>query len=181
MNGRLVAVVVLAAGLTALAGCGTSTPGTGTPVGSSGTGTSSASPSGSGSALSAIQPCGVLDSSQISQNDLTDQEASSGSGARSCTWSNDNFDDGNGYALKVDIRDGQGLPDINTDGYTVTDDAVGQHQGKQAERTGGPGCFVSIGVSPTSRVDVIAETASDASQACTLANKFAKLIEPKLP
>jgi hypothetical protein len=131
--------------------------------------------------LSSIQPCGVLDSSQISQNGLTDQEASSGSGARSCTWSNDNFDDGNGYALKVDIRDSQGLTDFSTAGYSVTDDPIGGHQGKQAQRTGGPGCIIAIGVSPTSRVDVTAETASDANQACMVANQYAKLIEPKLP
>lgn len=178
MNGRVVAVVVLAFGLAGLAGCSTSTPGTGTPAGSSSAGPSTTT---NGAALSSIQACNVLNSSQISQNGLTDQEATTGSGARSCQWSNDNFDNGNGYALKVDIRDSQGLAAINTSGYTVTDDPVGGHQGKQAQQTGGSGCIVSIGVSPTSRVDVLANTATDANQACTLANQFAKLIEPNLP
>lgn len=180
MNGRLVAMVVLAVGLTGLVGCSTSTPGTGTPVGSSSSaGSSSSNPNSS--ALAAIQPCSVLTSSEISRNGLSDQEASTGSGARSCTWSNNSFDNGAGYALEVDIRDSQGLKDINTDGYAITDDSVGGHRGKQAQQTSGAGCFVSIGVSPTSRVDVSAETSADVNQACTLANQYAKLIEPKLP
>jgi hypothetical protein len=182
VNGRFVAVVVFAVGLVGLAGCSNSTPGTGISVGSSTPAPSSPNQPGSGgSALSAVQPCGVLDSSQISQNGLTNQESTSGSGARSCKWSNDNFDNGNGYALKVDLRDAQGVATFNTAGYALTDDPIGHHQAKQAEQTSGSGCIVTIGVSSTSRVDVIVDTATDPNQACTIANQYAKLIEPKLP
>lgn len=179
VNGRLVGVAALVVSLAGLAACGAAAPSSGTPAGSPPGGSPRAS--ASTPALAAVQPCGVLGRAQIKQNDLTGQEASTGSGARSCTWSNDSFDSGMGYAVEVDIRDSQGLKDINTAGYTVTNDPVGRHPGRQAQQTSGDGCFVAIGVSPTSRVDVSSETAASVRQACMLANQFAKLIEPKLP
>lgn len=184
MNGRLAILPFALVGLLALAACTSTTPGTGAttlpPSSQQPATSSSAAPSGS--ALASIQPCDLLTSGEISKNGLTGQEESNDSGARSCTWDNDAFDNGLGYTVGDDIRDTQGLADINTDGYSVSDDPVGSHQGKLAQQTNGDGCFVAIGVGTSARVDVVVSTASaDVQQSCALANRYAKLIEPKLP
>lgn len=184
MNGRLAILPFALVGLLGLAACTSKTPGTGTttPPPSSQPPAATSSAASSGSALASIQPCDLLTSGEISKNDLSGQEESNDSGARSCTWDNDTFDDGLGYTVGDDVRDTQGLADINADGYTVSDDPVGHHQGKLAQQTNGDGCFVAIGVGTSARVDVVVSTSSaNVQQSCDLANQFAKLIEPKLP
>lgn len=100
-------------------------------------------------------------------------------GARNCNWSNA----ATGYALEVSVRNDQGLGDINTDGLSLTDDQVGRHHGRLAQGpANGDGCLVAIGVTATSRVDVTVSTSdSSVAHACSLANRFARVVEPKLP
>jgi hypothetical protein len=131
--------------------------------------------------LASIQPCDLLSATDISQNQLTKSDSGTGSGARTCGWQNTTADNGFGYSVSVSIRDSQGLSDINTDGYTMSDDAIGSHQGKQAQSTNGAGCFVAIGVSSSSRVDITATGSNGPAASCQLANQFAKLVEPNLP
>jgi hypothetical protein len=185
VNRRLVVLPVVAVALFGLIACTSTTPGTGTAANpSTGAQSSADTPtnSASSSGLAGIQPCSLLNSTEVSQNALTSKGPRSGSGARSCTWDNAAYDNGLGYALGVDIRDTQGINDINTGGYALSDDPIGHHQGKQIRETNGDLCGVVIGVTATSRVDVSANTGnSDINQACVLANQFAKLIEPKLP
>jgi Protein of unknown function (DUF3558) len=183
VNGRLVVLPVMMAALMGLAACTNNTPGNAV-TSSTETSTSANSPSStaSGSGLAAIQPCDLLTSTELSQNSLTSNGATTGSGARSCSWDDNAYDNGLGYTAEADVRDSQGLNDFNTAGYSLSDDPIGRHQAKQARQTNGDGCIVSIGVTTTSRVDVTANTgAADINQSCALANKYAKLIEPKLP
>ncbi|HEX5118547.1 MAG TPA: DUF3558 family protein [Pseudonocardiaceae bacterium] len=183
MNGRLATVVVLAAGLFGLAACSSSTPGTGTPVQSSQPPSSSGTTTGNGgAALAALQPCDLLDSSVQSQNGVISSGPKSGSGARSCRWTKKVSLNAPGFVIGADIRDSQGISDFTSDGYAMTNESIGHHQAVQAKQTSGDVCVVIIGVTPTSRVDVTANTSdSDIDAACTLANQYAKLIEPKLP
>jgi hypothetical protein len=179
--------VVAAAGIAACSsGTGGSPFPTTTGAAATGGGSSSSSGGGGGGAaaqLAAIQPCDLLSSSQVSQNGLTSEGSSSGSGARSCKWKNTTADSGFGYVVSANIRDQQGISDINTDGVTVTNDPIGKHQARQAKDSdGGDGCMVSIAVTDSSRVDVQANDGnSDLNQASQLANQFATLIEPQLP
>jgi hypothetical protein len=178
VKGRFAALPLIATALV-VAACSTATPGTGSPA------SSSPAPSSStdgGAALAAIQPCDLLDSSVLSQNDLTSKGPSTGSGARSCSWQRKTGLNTAGFVIGVDIRDGQGINDLNKDGLSTSSDPVGHHQAVLAKETDGDVCDVTIGITPTSRVDISANT-SDANidQACTLANQYAKLIEPKLP
>jgi hypothetical protein len=178
VNQRLAVVALIAVAVLGLASCTNSTPGTGAAASTQPTDSSS---TGAGTGLAAFQPCDLLSATDLSQNQLTKTDSGTGSGARSCYWKNTTADNGFGYAVGVDIRDSQGLTDINTDGYTISDDPIGGHQGKQALQTNGGGCFVAIGVSSSSRVDVSATGSGTASESCTLANKLAKLVEPGLP
>jgi hypothetical protein len=183
VRGRLVVLPVVMTALFGLVACSNTTPGAAvTPPAGTATSANTPSSTASGSGLAAMQPCDLLSSTELSQNGLTSNGPSTGSGARSCRWDNNAYDNGLGYTIGADIRDSQGLKDINTVGYTLSDDPIGHHQAKQAQQINGDGCFVSISVTTTSRVDVPASTgAADVNQSCVLANQYAKLIEPKLP
>jgi hypothetical protein len=123
-----------------------------------------------------VQPCDLI---PAGQDGLADPTPSDEGGARNCNWSNAST----GYALEISIRDDQGLAEINTDGLSVTDDQIGHHRGRLAQGpANGDGCLVAVGVSATSRVDVTVSTSdSSVTHACSLANQFAKVVEPKLP
>jgi hypothetical protein len=159
-------------------------PGSGAAAPSTGSTQPSAGPSTATdgrSPLASIQPCDLLSAAELSENQLTKTDSGAQSGSRTCTWHNVTADNGIGYVIGTDVRDSQGLKDINTNGYQVTDDPVGSHQGRLVQQTTGDTCVVVIGVGNSSRVDVVANGAGDVNQACTLANQFAKLVESKLP
>ncbi len=174
-------IAVLATGCTSTTpGTGTGAPATGTPVPST---SDSADPSTlTNSGLASIQPCDLLSSADLTQNDISSGQPSNEGGGRNCNWKNRTADNELGYSLEIDLRDAQGLEDISTDGQAISTDAVGQHQGKLVQDPGDETCFVAIGVSPTSRVDILVATGSSVmSESCNLANHYAQLVEPKLP
>lgn len=192
VNRRLAVLPLFAAAVFGLAACNNSTTGTGTPeptvggatTSSDGGSTPSSTGGGSsgGGSLTSVQPCDLLDSSTLSANQLTSAGSSNSSGARSCNYHRSvDINGNNGAAVGIDVRDSQGLKDINAAGFTVTDDNVGGHQGKQAALNAGGGCFVAIGVGDSARVDVQVSATADTTQACQLANTLAKDVEPKLP
>lgn len=170
-----------------LAGCNNTTGGSGSPDTSSNGGSSqSSSPSSDNNAsggTASLKPCDLLSSSVISQNNLTPNGSGNEAGARTCNYRHAiGADESPGYSIKIAIRDKQGLKDINTDGYTVTSDNLGGHSARQLEQNPGTACFVAIGVTSSSRVDVLAaSTSGDAGTSCQIANQYAKLIEPNLP
>lgn len=182
VKARLVAVTTVAT--LGLAACASHTPGTGTPASNAPTAVSkpSTSTSSGGSALAETDPCSLLTSTQASQNDLKSEGPSNDGGSRACSWSNGVAYDGLGYALELAIRDSQGLADINADGLTLSDESVGQHQAKQAVDQNNGDCLVIIGITQKSRVDIVISSGdSNPTHSCLMANKFAQLIEAKLP
>jgi hypothetical protein len=180
----VVTAVFAMSALLGLAGCDTSIDGNPQPVST----TSSTQPPvnnpvgerDAAAKLAAIDPCTLLTPAQIDQYGLRKKEVGELAGARQCGWSHPSDDHGKGgYAVGPAIRDHQGLRDINTDGYTMTDQPVGRHQGRQAQQDGDAGCLVSIGVTESARVDIAA--AGEPGTACQVANQFATLMEPLLP
>lgn len=93
--------------------------------------------------------------------------------ARSCNYNIDN------HPLDIDLRTNVGLAGVNTAG-PVTDYTVGGHQAKVWISSGGS-CFVVLGVSPSSRVDITYITISTGEDPCALARRVAELVEPRLP
>jgi hypothetical protein len=160
-----------------LAGCADTTTGSGIPASVADTTQPGNSATG-GPGLASIQPCDLLSSSDASQNQLGAPTTDNGSGARGCTWQNTTANNGDGYVVGVDIRDSQGIKDINTDGYSVTTDNIGSHPGRQLQSTISSSCDIVIGVTNSSRVDVVV---AGSNQGCQFANQYAKLIEPNLP
>jgi hypothetical protein len=131
--------------------------------------------------LASIQPCDLLSSDVVSQNQLGTPTPDNSGDARGCKWQNTTANNGDGYVVGVGIRDSQGIKDVNTDGYAVTPDNIGSHPGRQLQSTISNACLIAIGVTNSSRVDVTAIATIDANQLCQLANQFAKLVEPNLP
>jgi hypothetical protein len=178
---RIAVLPLLAAALFGLAACNSTTTGSGSPATSdtsSGGGPTSGS-GGGGGGTSSLQPCDLLSADAVSANQLTRSDSGNSSGARSCGWENTTQNNGAGYSLGVDVRDSQGISDANTGGYTKTTDNVGSHNGVQLESSSGNDCIVAIGVTSSSRVDVVISTSGGG--ACQVANQFAKLVEPHLP
>lgn len=65
---------------------------------------------------------------------------------------------------------------------SVTDITIGRHQAKRAVETSGPGyCSVYFAICDTANVSVTALYLNDTPRACSVADRAAALIEPKLP
>jgi hypothetical protein len=184
---RSVIACLTVAAMFGLAACTQTTIGNGTPANTTAstdpTGDSSASSTSSstGASMKSIQPCSLLSAAVLNEYQLSSSDVTPGSGARPCDWDNVTDNDGIGYSVELDIRDSQGIKDFNTAGYTIAGEKIGRHQGQQATENAGGGCIVTIGVTDSSRVDVVVTAGTDTSRACDLANQFAKLIEPQLP
>lgn len=183
---------MLAAAVFGLVACTSGTPGTANPTSGGGQGTTGGSPtttagsasgSGGGAPTLSLQPCNLPSASLLSQLQVTQSGGPSAeAGARTCTWQRPVDQNGvNGYVVGVDIRDSQGLADVNSNGYTVTQDNIGSHQAKQLKATGAGSCGVAVAVSAKSRVDLVATAGTDADMACQLANQLAQDVAPKLP
>jgi hypothetical protein len=194
VNRRLAVLPLFAAAVFGLAACNNTTTGTGTaaPTGGGGAPTSSdggssasstdGGSSGGSDSLAAVQPCSLVSSSALTQYQLSPSGTGNAGDARSCTYSRPvDINGNNGASVSIDVRDHQGLKDIVQTGYTMSDDKIGNHQGRQGQLNAGGGCFVAIGVDNSTRVDVQVSAGSDATQACQLANNLAKVVEPQLP
>jgi hypothetical protein len=168
------------AALLGVAACTTSMTGSGSPA-TAGSTQSGGGPTSSGPALASIQPCNLLSSDIVNQDQLGTPTPGNEGGARGCSWQNTTANNGDGYAVGVDIRDSQGIKDINSAGYTVTSNNIGSHPGRQLQSTQSGTCIVVIGVTSSSRVDMVINAGTDPVQGCQLANQFAKLVEPSLP
>lgn len=130
---------------------------------------------GSGSvALPLNHPCSLLSSSDLQQsNASTPPSEDKVGGAPDCDIT---IPSGSlGVAIMSDLN----LSQLNATGK-MTDLRIGNHQAKQIQEAVGGGCYVAIGVSSSSRVDVSVETDNDAD-ACPTAMKAAGLVEPHLP
>ncbi|HEY3611546.1 MAG TPA: DUF3558 family protein [Pseudonocardiaceae bacterium] len=183
MNRRSAVLLFVVAALLSLAACTNSTLGSGSPSGGTqpGGGPTSGGTMSSGPALSSIRPCDLLSSDIASQNQLGTPTPINEGGARACTWQNTTANNGIGYSIEVGIRDSQGINDVNTADSTVNPDNIGSHSGRQLQSTQSGLCLIAIGVTNSSRVDVVVSAGTDPVQGCQLANQFAKLVEPNLP
>jgi len=171
---------MIAAALFGLAACNSSTPGTAT--GGDTNSPTTGSGGGGGVSTASLQPCDLLSSAEAGQLQLTPGGPVNEGAARACTWQKAvDINGQNGYGVEIGIRDSQGLDSINTAGYTITNDNVGKHSGKQGALNAGGGCLVAIGVGSSARVDVTISAGTDTNQACQFANQVAALVEPRLP
>jgi hypothetical protein len=111
-------------------------------------------------------------------------EAGTKLGARFCAWQHPVTTDGGGdYGISVNIYDKAGLDQLSTIGFVITNDRIGRHQGRLVRDTVGDACAVSIGITATSRVDVVGipPGGKGTDVNCQLAEGVAPSVEQKLP
>jgi hypothetical protein len=165
-----------------MAGCNSSTPGTAS--GTSKTTQPSTTPSSTTAAdpLANVDPCSLLDPAVISQNQLQQVKSGIGPGTRYCRWDTGAITSGVGYDIDVNVYDHAGLDQLSTAGFTITNYPVGRHQGRMSKDTAGHGCVVSVGVTGTSRVDVVGvDSSGQLDRSCVEATTVAPSVEQKLP
>jgi hypothetical protein len=104
-------------------------------------------------------------------------------GARYCAWEHPVAAGGNEFSINVNIYDTAGLDQLSTIGFSITNYPLGRHQGRLVRDTVGDVCAVSIGVSATSRVDVVGipPGGKGVDVGCQLAELAAPSVEQKLP
>jgi len=169
-----IASAILAALITS--GCTTATAGTPNTTTSSTTPTSDTTKD----PLARVDPCSLLDQAVITANHLQPDTSGIGPGTRYCRW--DTGASGVGYSLAINIYDQAGLDQLSTAGFTVTNYPIGSHQGRTSKDTVGHTCLVSIGVTSTSRVDVVGvDYGGQLDRACVVATTVAPAVEQKLP
>jgi uncharacterized protein DUF3558 len=126
-----------------------------------------------GSGTADLRPCTLLTSAEQARLQIgASREKLTGS-ERLCEYT----ESGN-FALAVGIVDEHGLTTVHSASPTRSL-TIGAHDARQAT-DGNHGCAVILGVTDTSRVDVITAAASE-PQACAIAQQVATLVEPKLP
>lgn len=180
MNSRIVLTSVAAAVLLAVTACTGSTTGDPKPApdtGSSASSTSTSSPTSTKAtgSLADTEPCSLLTKSEAEQvmGSLKEEPKPEKIGSsQTCQFSPDRA------SFSVGIRTNVGLAGVQAPGE-ITDSTIGRHQAKTFVAAGGS-CIVAMGVSSSSRVDVVLN-AGASTDPCPRALKIAELVEPKLP
>ena len=184
---RLLLLPIVAVAALALAGCSQETPGNAEPGGDTGENTGAptipggettesteSSAPGGDSGTADLQPCDMLTGADQAQLQISGGAEDEVGPERLCQWTASGS-----HTVSVGIADELGLDDVQSSG-AKTPMKVGSHDAVQF--TGGvSSCAVALGVTDTSRVDVISAANGDEAKACTIAKQAAALVEPKLP
>ncbi|WP_367135643.1 DUF3558 domain-containing protein [Saccharothrix sp. HUAS TT1] len=173
MNRRttLAAVAVVLSVLTA---CGT-----GEPESAPATGTTTAPQFGpvKGGPLDGADPCALLtkaEAEQVTGAQTAEPAVEQLGAAKVCNFSPEKA------RLGVGIRTSTGLDAVQSNGNPVDEITIGRHRAKQAVGATGS-CGIFIGVTDSSRVDVVLNSGSPDEDPCPAALRVAELVEPRLP
>ena len=127
--------------------------------------------------LERIDPCRLLTPAEVGHFGAATGEVTGLANTRVCQWI---FPDGRAIDVGLDDRNGVEALVVGEGKLTMT--VVGQHDARQVAANAGPGvCVVSLAVTPSSRVDVVAAVVMDTAAACVVANQVAEFVEPRLP
>jgi hypothetical protein len=184
------AVLLFAAGILGLAGCsspqpGTALPSTGVPTSASGGKTTStpAGPSSPAAAgTSSIDPCSLLSASDLTQyGTFSGPDKKNLGGARVCAFQRTLASASDKeLGVSINVRDTQGISTVNDVGGGKETGTVNGRKAIKASAPSQSACLLALAVGDNARVDV-SITADSAQEACTVADKVADVVEPKLP
>ncbi len=166
---RSLALTVFAALTLGAAACSGGVTGTATPTA---TPTSDAPTSAPGNPLASIDPCQLLDQSQLTQLGLNAGKPDNTAKSRGCQWAK-----GGSYTIGVNLDGSQPIGAVGTDGATKV--VLQSHDAVQTTSSG-LGCDVEIAISATSSVDV-GIASGNSPDDCQVAQTYAQMIESKLP
>ncbi|AHH94818.1 hypothetical protein GCM10010174_36280 [Kutzneria viridogrisea] len=127
--------------------------------------------------LTGIDPCGLLTAQESAQFGSSTHERQDYGGAHICQWSFPGS-----HALDLGLDDQRGVKQLIVGEGRPSTITVGRHQARQIAANFGDGnCVVSLAITDSSRVDVVANANVDTAKACDLALRTAKIVEPKVP
>ncbi|WP_253863239.1 DUF3558 domain-containing protein [Prauserella halophila] len=135
---------------------------------------------GAGISLSELDPCSLLSQADVTQfGPVKEPQQKQIGTADTCSWEPDRSEiSGERGTLGVNIRDNAGVQNMNDKGMGVEHTT---ENGRDYGRSPSPnGCTIAIGVTDTSRVDVLVSGA-DPNKACKMANTLVEVVEPKVP
>lgn len=178
------AVVVML--LVLLAGCAESTQGSPTPGGeptnpttaTEDTSTTTEAPPSSAPGIASLQPCEVLDPTDLTALQLSGGEQKKVGSARVCRYQRDGATLNETYTVSIELYDTQGLTELNAPDVQQLPPIGGHDAVKYTDATGS--CGVGLGVTADSRVDTAA-VGGDQQQGCQIAEQLATIVERKLP
>jgi hypothetical protein len=130
-----------------------------------------------GGPLDGVDPCTLLtkgEAEEVTGAQSGDPVVEQHGSARVCNFSPQSA------RLGVGIRTTMGLEQVQSNGNVVQDIMVGRHEAKQAVGATGS-CGIFIGVTESSRVDVVLNSGSPDEDPCPAAVRVAELVEPRLP
>jgi hypothetical protein len=163
-------------------GCSSSESGTAQPVGSSSPAASAPAPSSDAPSTAAIDPCslfGPTDLGQFAAGFDGPQKSSTGD-VRSCNYQKKTSSASDPVlVIGANVRDTAGVKDVNDVGSGTRSGTLDGRKSVEIP-DGAKICTLAIGVTDTSRVDVLV-TDGVAGQACDVAEKVADIVAPKLP
>jgi hypothetical protein len=129
--------------------------------------------------VAGLQPCDVLDDTDLGALGLTGGDEKDVAGARVCRYRHEGASLNETFTVSVELFDSLGLADLNASNIQQLP-KIGTHEAASFIDPSG-GCGVSVGVTDKSRVDNTASGGSDQQQACQLATQLATVVESKLP
>ncbi|MEV8442864.1 DUF3558 domain-containing protein [Actinosynnema sp. NPDC051121] len=130
-----------------------------------------------GGPLDGLDPCTLLtkaEAERVTGEQTAEPAVEQLGSARVCNFSPKQA------LLGVGIRTTSGLAQVLSNGNVVQEIMVGRHQAKQAVGATGS-CGIFIGVTESSRVDVVLNSGRADEDPCPAAMEVAELVEPRLP
>ncbi|WP_218151700.1 DUF3558 domain-containing protein [Amycolatopsis arida] len=139
--------------------------------------TSASSPSAGGDTSAAgLDPCGLLDPAELAEfGTFSAGRPVNQGGARGCDWIADRGPYA-GLGVGVDIRDAQGVDEVNDLGDGVQTGDINERPAAQTSTLGA--CIIALSLGENARADV---SVNAGERSCEIADKVAGIVEPKLP
>ncbi|HEX6357749.1 DUF3558 family protein [Actinophytocola sp.] len=182
-----VVTVTVVALLALLAGCSQQMEGSPAPGDDSSNPTATTEPSteetpssepSSKPSLADLQPCDVIEASDLASLQLTSGREEKAGGARVCLWRREGATINDSYTVSLGLLNDQGLDDLNAPTIEPLP-KLGSHEAVSFVDSLGT-CGIAIAVGDSSRAETSA-SGGDQQQACQLAAQLATFLERRLP
>lgn len=138
---------------------------------------------GGSTSVADLDPCTLINATALSRYALHQTRSAQQGDARACEWqhSTETFTDT--YTFSATIRSDAGLDDVSTARHQVSSLEIGTHRARESRSTdvGITLCTVFIEAGKSVRLDIEADNVASTSESCVLAERFAKVIEARLP
>jgi Protein of unknown function (DUF3558) len=178
---RTIAILGVGLGVALLLqACASSTEGTASPADPSSPSVTSRSatsstPAANGPSLADLDPCELLRPQEVTELGLPPEgQPDTLAGHPVCFWEEPNAN------LGIYIHPDRGLADLNTNRATrVEDKTIGRHDARLLVKA--DGCDVDLAVTEHSTVTIVVLMFDNPSAGCSVAERAAALVEPRLP